>query len=245
MLQALLARPKDMTGGPLPGLITGPGFGGWAQGVELSECQRGYVILQVFPRGQGLSEAAIPIARNAKLTAALDHPADHYYRWAYLDLVVALGVLASDPAVDSARIGSVGTSQGGGLALALAALDARIRVVVADLPFLCGLRDCAAIPGSLVYELLDEAGLRSSPNLETLDYFDAVRLAPWIQAPTLLTSGGRDRTCPAETISAVYDRLPGVRCLLHEPSLDHAPSGRFYSATWWWLDWHLRQSAAA
>lgn len=212
---------------------------------ELEYRSVGGVNLQAFLRGQGLSEAAMPIQSNAKLTAALDRPADHYYRWAYLDLVVALGVLASDPAVDATRIGSVGTSQGGGLALALAALDTRIRAVVANLPFLCGLRDCAAIEGSLVYDLLDEAGLRSSPDLGTLDYFDAVRLAPWIHVPTLLTSGGRDRTCPPKSILAAYDHLPGVKCLLHEPDLEHAPSGRFYSATWWWLDWHLGQSTAA
>lgn len=242
LLSARLARPYDIGRDRLPGLVTAPGFAGWEQGIQLAESQRGYVVLQVFPRGQGESTDALEIEPNAKLTAHLESPDQHYYRLAFLDLVVGLNVLASLDNVDGDRLGAVGTSQGGGLVMALAALDPRVRAVVANLPFLCGLRTCATIPGSVAYELLENAGLRRSEDLATLDYFDAINLAAWITAPTLVTSGGQDRSCPATSITAAFERLPGTRALIHDPELGHAPSSTFYSLTWWWLERHLARS---
>ncbi|MFI5358215.1 MAG: hypothetical protein ACHQ4G_12860, partial [Opitutales bacterium] len=44
---ATLALPiqGDAPDRPWPAIITGPGYGGWQQGVMLSECQRGYAVL--------------------------------------------------------------------------------------------------------------------------------------------------------------------------------------------------------
>src|SRR4029079_2077442 len=37
----------------VPVIVTAPGYGSTQQGVMLSECQRGYAILQIYPRSQG------------------------------------------------------------------------------------------------------------------------------------------------------------------------------------------------
>jgi cephalosporin-C deacetylase len=237
-LHARLSRPAA-TPDPLPLIVTAPGFAGWEQGVSLSECQRGFVVCQVWPRGQGHSYDAHPIEHDAKLTANLDDPLRHYYRLAYVDMVVAVTAASQLPFVDASRIAAVGTSQGGGLALALAALDPRVRAVVANLPFLCDLRESASVPGSVAHTLLDRAGLRNPPHLAALDYIDAANLAQWIRAPTLVIAGGRDESCPPTGIRAAYDRLAGVRAELYEPELGHEPSLAAYDATWWWLERHL------
>jgi cephalosporin-C deacetylase len=56
-VRAFLALP--VRGGeaprPLRAIVTVPGYGGLQQGVMLGECQRGYAILQVYPRSQGPS----------------------------------------------------------------------------------------------------------------------------------------------------------------------------------------------
>lgn len=51
--RARLSKPIDRSTPPrlLPAIITAPGYGGREQGIMLSECQRSYIILQIFPRG--------------------------------------------------------------------------------------------------------------------------------------------------------------------------------------------------
>ena len=120
---------------PLPAIITAPGYGGSQQGVMLDECQRGYVILQVFPRSQGISEDLWKIDGAEKLTSGISYPKGYYYQGAYADMIRGIDFLVSRPEVDPERIAIMGTSQGGGIALAVAALDSRIRAVAAHLPF--------------------------------------------------------------------------------------------------------------
>src|SRR5262245_26704843 len=56
-VRALLALPiRDAAmRRTLPAIVTAPGYGGLQQGIMLDECQRGYAILQVYPRSQGPS----------------------------------------------------------------------------------------------------------------------------------------------------------------------------------------------
>ncbi|MDQ2947685.1 MAG: acetylxylan esterase, partial [Acidobacteriota bacterium] len=121
----------------LPAVITSPGYGGLQQGIMLAECQRGYVVLQVFPRSQGESEALWRIDGPEKLTWGIAKPDGYYYQGAYADLMRGIDFLETRPEVDATRIGIMGTSQGGGIALAIASLDSRIRAVSAHLPCLC------------------------------------------------------------------------------------------------------------
>ena len=59
---AQLGRPIGTTKGNdprrLPAIVAAPGYGGWEFGQTLSECQRGYLMLQVYPRLQGESGPA-------------------------------------------------------------------------------------------------------------------------------------------------------------------------------------------
>jgi len=234
-VEALLALPIAGEG-PVrrfPAIVTAPGYGGQQQGVMLSECQRGYAVLQVFPR--------VPQHPAEKLILGIQQPEGYYYQGAYADMVRAVDVLSGHEAVDSARIAAVGTSQGGGLVLAAAALDPRIRVVAAHVPFLVDMRSAAAIPGSLVNQLLPRHNASSPSALRTLDFFDPVQLASDLKVPVLLSSGGKDGVCPADTIRALYDRLPGVKSLVHYPDLPHTSCLAFYELTWTWLDQHLRR----
>ena len=57
-----------------------------------------------------------------------------------------------------------------------------------------------------------------------------------LRAPALVSSGGRDTVCPAATIHAVFDRIPSVKSLFHDPELIHTSSETFYELTWQWID---------
>ena len=241
--RALLALPVqgESKAKPLPAIVTLPGYGGTQQGVMLSECMRGYAVLQVFPRSQGESEALWKIDGPDKLTWHVAQPEGAYYQGAYADVIRGIDYLVSRPDVDAERIGLVGTSQGGGMALAVTALDRRVKVVVAHVPFLCDLRASARTSNSLVKTLLDRAGLNHETTLTTLDYFDPLQLASDLHVPALISAGGKDETCPAATIRAVYDRIPGTKSLMVYPELTHTSCAGFYEMTWPWLDLYLRR----
>ncbi|HVF11116.1 MAG TPA: acetylxylan esterase, partial [Abditibacteriaceae bacterium] len=132
-IRAYLARPVagSTRSEPLPAIISAPGYGGWEQAVMLGECQRGYIVLQVFPRSQGESAALWQIDGPDKLIWHLDAPEGYYYQGAYADLIRGVDYLVSRPDVDASRIGSIGVSQSGGMALAASALDHRIKAVAA------------------------------------------------------------------------------------------------------------------
>ncbi len=241
-IRALLALPVqgESPPRPWPAIVTAPGYGGTQQGVMLGECMRGYAILQVYPRSQGESAELWKIDGPDKLTWHLAQPEGAYYQGAYADVIRGIDYLVSRPDIDVARIGLAGTSQGGGIVLAVAALDLRVKAVVAHVPLLCDLRQSARTSGALVKTLLDTAGCNNEANLRTLDHFDPLQLAPDLRAPALISAGGRDETCPSTTIRAVFDRIPGTKALMFYPELPHTSCAAFYEMTWPWLDLNLR-----
>jgi cephalosporin-C deacetylase len=234
IVKARLGVPINPPRTPLPAIITAPGYSGWAHGVVLGECQRGYVILQVFPRDQGISGTSSPgQARNGPypLAIGIESPDTYYYRGAYMDMIRGVDYLISRDDIDASRIGAMGTSQGGALVLATGSLDSRIKAVCAHVPYFCDMRNNRHFKGSPIDQ---------PRHLDTFDFFDPAVLAATCHAPTLLSSGGKDETCPSETIHAVFNRLPGVKAIAHYPDLTHTSSGDFYSMGWQWMDRQMR-----
>ena len=223
----------------LPAIVTAPGYGGSQQGVMLDDCQRGYAVLQVYPRSQGESADLWKIDGPDKLTWRVDQPEGSYYQGAYVDVMRGIDYLLSRADIDPLRVGAMGTSQGGGIVLAVAALDSRVKAVAAHVPFLCDMRRAALIPGALVRTLLERHETLNARTLRTLDYFDPANLAEGLRAPVLLSSGGQDAVCPPETIRSVFDRLPGIKSIVVYPALPHTSSGDFYRMGWEWMDRHL------
>jgi cephalosporin-C deacetylase len=238
---ALLALPiqgEKVRTAPWPVIISNPGYGGMQQGIMLSECQRGFAVIQVFPRGQGESVGLYKI-QGDKLTGNLAQPAGYYYQAAYADVIRTIDYVNSRKDLNSERIALVSTSQGGGISLAVAAIDQRVKTVVAHLPFLCNFKIAARTEGSLVKQLLDKEGKNNEKSFSTMAYFDPFELAPNLKIPVLMSAGGKDTTCPKATIQSVYDRLPGKKELKIYPELKHTSCLDFYQQTWKWLEHQL------
>jgi uncharacterized protein len=129
-------RPSGIAG-PAPGIVVSHGFSAVKEQYLDSYASRfaaaGFAVLVFDYRFLGASEGE-PRGRIIP----------HEQRD---DLRAALGWLAARPEVDPARIGMWGTSYSGGHALHLSAFDPRIKVVVAQVPGISGVRSMLLMSG--------------------------------------------------------------------------------------------------
>src|SRR5581483_668818 len=141
-------------------------------------------------------------------------PAGYYFTRLFTDAVRAVET-AADLAGDGAGrppVAVSGMSQGGGLALATAALlgDA-VAVCHADMPFLCdiqrGITTAPAMPYAEVAEFLAQQVDYEPVALDTLRYVDCALLARRITARSLLSVGLMDTICPPSTVFAAYNEI--------------------------------------
>lgn len=175
----------------------------------------GYAHFVMDTRGQGWKHAghgdtpdphgsgpAVP----GLVSRGIEQPSSYYYRRLYTDAVLAIDVVRGHPRIDEARIAVTGTSQGGGVAIAAAALANGVAAAMPDLPFLCDFARGVTLTDSHPYSEIVEylAGHRESHErvLRTLSYFDGVHFASRARAEALFSVALMDRTCPPSTVYA-------------------------------------------
>jgi dipeptidyl aminopeptidase/acylaminoacyl peptidase len=119
-LRGILHMPEGA--GKHPGLVLCHGFGGSCRGAghpELAKAleQAGYAVLRFDFRGCGQSEGRRGDVIVDEEIADLSH---------------AIDFLETQPHIDAARIGVIGASLGGSVAIEVAARDARVKLCVAN-----------------------------------------------------------------------------------------------------------------
>jgi cephalosporin-C deacetylase len=148
-------------------------------------------------------------------------------------------VLREHPAVDGDRIAVAGISQGGGIALAVAALARGLRAVMADVPFLCDFPRAVRIaPGDPYAEItryLKAHRDRGDQVFRTLSYFDAAVLGRAARAPALFSVALMDQICPPSTVFAAYSAYGGPKEISIHPFNDHEGGEAHQQRTQ--LDW--------
>ena len=231
--------------GPFPTVVVYHGYGGSKNSIFalLPWVTAGYAVVAVDTRGQtGDSTDPTPYSSGhwrGYMTAGILDPEEYYYRGAFVDCVRALDFVASRPELDAGRIALTGISQGGGLTLAVAALDRRPKAAVARVPYLCHYRRALEITDQQPYwEIAQFINWR--PEYEqtayrTLSYCDNLNLAPRVTCPTLVTVGLQDLICPPSTIFAVYNHLTCVKDILIYPYMGHADSDAQWEPMLRWL----------
>ncbi|MCX7800776.1 MAG: acetylxylan esterase [Fimbriimonadales bacterium] len=234
-LHALYVRPKGVDE-PHPAVVQFHGYSGNAG--ALADLARwvalGFSALALDVRGQGgLSQDASPrpgMNLRGHIVRGLDgRPEDLYYRSVFLDCAQLARIAMGLPEVDPDRVAATGGSQGGGLTLACAALEPRIRKAAPVYPFLCDyLRvwemDLAkdAYDEIKYYFRCFDPGHRSEREIFTrLGYIDCQHLAPRIRATTAFVTGLMDTICPPSTQFAAYNKIQAPKEMWIYPDYAH------------------------
>lgn len=208
----------------------------------------GYAHLVVDTRGQGSGwtsgATGDPVgsapSQPGFLTRGIEDPRSYYYARVYTDAVRALDALRAHDVVDPSRVAVAGASQGGGIALATAALaPTRVAALLCDVPFLCDFRRAAAVAQTepyleLVRYLAAHRDLVDTV-FHTLAYFDAAVLGRSAAAPALFSVALMDATCPPSTVFAAYHAYAGPKQIEIYEFNDHEGGDAFHRGRQ--LDW--------
>ena len=222
---------------PHPAVLLFHGYSGssgdWHD--KLTWVARGYSVAALDCRGQGgLSEDVGGVKGNTlrgHIIRGLSDPDPDkmYYRQVYLDTAQLARIVMEFPEVDDTRVGATGGSQGGGLTLACASLEPRIKRAAPVYPFLCDYRRVWEMDLSVAaYEELrtyfrnfDPRHEREDEIFTRLGYIDNQFLTPRIRAEVLMSVGLMDTVCPPSTQFAAYNRIASPKDLLLYPDFGH------------------------
>jgi cephalosporin-C deacetylase len=218
-IKAWLVRPARPDG-PLPAVVEFIGYGG-GRGLaheHLVWAAAGFAHLVVDTRGQGSrwgtgGGTPDPVgsgpATPGFLTRGIEDPHDHYYRRVFTDGVRAVDALRSLPGIDPARVSVAGTSQGGGISIAVAGLSEGLVAAMPDVPFLSHFRRAVEItdrdPYGEIRQYLAVHRDAEDTVFRTLSYLDVALLARRATAPALFSVALMDATCPPSTVYAAFN----------------------------------------
>lgn len=234
-VHAKYLRPR-WSEGPHPALLQFHGYAGncgdWQD--RLGYVALGFSVAALDVRGQGgLSQDPGGVVGNTvrgHITRGLDdHPDKLHYRQVFLDTAQLARIVMDFPEVDADRVGAMGMSQGGALALACAALEPRIRRLAPMCPFLCDYQrvwemDLAVNAYAELkdyFRLFDPCHDREEAVFARLGYIDCQHLAPRIQGQTLMAIGLMDNICPPSTQFAAYNKITAPKEYVLYPDFAH------------------------
>jgi cephalosporin-C deacetylase len=233
-------RPRHCNG-PLPCVVHFLGYGdGRGTPLEwLTWPAAGYALIVMDTRGQGARARRAGATGDSWgsesphvegfLTQGILDPADYYYRRVFTDAVRAVEVAHTLEGIDRSRVAVEGTSQGGGIALAAAALADGLSAAMLNVPFLCHFTRAIEMTDRAPYaELL--SFLRSQRDLadralETLRYFDGMNMAASSTVPSLFSVALMDPICPPSTVFAAYNHYAGAKEIDVFPYNEHEGGG--------------------
>ncbi|MEY9844101.1 acetylxylan esterase [Streptacidiphilus sp. MAP5-3] len=223
-VKAWLRLPRTTTG-PLPAVVQYVGYGGGRGHVleNLLWASAGYAHLQMDTRGQGSgwSRGATPDSGPCGpqvpgvMTRGIGSPHTYYYRRLITDAVRAAEAVRELDCVDPGRVAVVGQSQGGGVALAVAALVPDLAAAVAHVPFLCDFPRAVQVTDAAPFrEIADYLSIHRDQEEtvhRTLSYIDGVNFARRATVPARFSAALMDAIVPPSTVFAAYHAYAGPK----------------------------------
>ena len=250
-IHAKLLRPRTQgteLATPSPAVLMFHGYygscGDWQE--KLGYVAAGFTVAAMDVRGQGgLSEdpgvITGPTIRGHMLRGIEGPPEGLLFRNVFLDTAQMARIVMAMPGVDETRVGALGGSQGGGLSVACAALEPRVRRVAPAVPFLSDYQQSWELDLSSAgdgygeikqyFRNFDPLHQRETEIFTKLGHIDTQHLAQRIRAEVLMSVGLRDVTCPPSTIYAVFNKITSKKEIVVYPDFGHEPQPGFLDRT--------------
>jgi cephalosporin-C deacetylase len=244
-------RPADWDvkkKGKLPCVVHYIGYGG-GRGIPQEHLiwpSGGFATLVMDTRGQGSAWNVGATADDAPagsagpqipgfMTKGIQSREGYYYRRVFADAIGALAAAAEHPMVDAERIAVTGSSQGGGISIAAAALAGkRVKLCMADVPFLCNFQRATTIvdtdPYNEIARYCKTHRGASESVYKVLSYFDGIHFAPKISAKCFFSVALMDTICPPSTVYAAYNRIKSQKQMVVYDFNNHEGGGPFQQA---------------
>jgi cephalosporin-C deacetylase len=234
-IHAQYLRPKG-SHGRHPAVVEFHGYSGnageWTS--KLRWTSLGFSVAAMDARGQGGQSEDAGGVKGTTLRGHIirgldDGPDNLAFRHIYLDTAQLAGIVMGMSEVDPARVGCTGGSQGGGLTLACAALEPRIKRAAPMFPFLCDYKRVWEMDlAKDAYEELktyfrhfDPQHKREDEIFTKLGYIDNQHLASRIRAEVLMAVGLMDTICPPSSQFAAYNKIKTKKSLAIYPDFGH------------------------
>lgn len=234
-IHAQLIVPKNLNQ-KYPAIIQFHGYhcdsGDWVDKIGI--VAEGNVVLALDCRGQGgLSQdntETSGMTLKGLIVRGIDEGYGNlYYVRQFMDLMSATKILANFDFVDETNISAQGASQGGGLAIACAALSPFIKKVTATYPFLSDYRKAYELGAEesafeelpYWFQFKDPLHQKEDWFFNQLEYIDIQNLAPRIRAEVIWILGGKDTVVPPITQIAAYNKIQSKKTLYVLPEYGH------------------------
>jgi cephalosporin-C deacetylase-like acetyl esterase len=219
-LFGVLCVPK--AAGKYPAILRVPGAGVRPYNGDTGNAEKGVITFEIGIHG-------IPVTMDASVydnirTASLDGYQNYnlddkdryYYKRVYLGCVRAVDYIFSLPEFDGNNIVVLGGSQGGALSIVTAALDNRIKGLVAFYPALSDVTGYLHNRAGGWPHFFNAANLsfnNSPQKIETSKYYDVVNFARHLKVPGFYSWGYNDVTCPPTSMYAAYNVITAPKTL--------------------------------
>lgn len=239
-VHAKLLQPKASSKEPHPAIVNFHGYSGdsgdWVD--KLGYVAAGYTVAALDCRGQGGRSEDVGGVKGWTLRGHIvrglenglnGEPEKLYYRQVFLDTAQLAKIVIEMDDVDETRVGAMGGSQGGGLTLACAALEPRIKRAAPRFPFLCDYRRVWDIDQDKdAYDELRQWFRRFDPQhkledevFTQLGYVDVQHLANRIRGEVRMAVGLMDTICPPSTQFAAYNKIAAPKSFVTFPDFGH------------------------
>ena len=234
-VHAKVVKPRRVTGGA-PAVVHFHGYTGSAGDWSgyLGWAGAGFVSAALDCRGQGgQSEDVGGVRGNTHhghiIRGLDDHEDKLLFRQIYLDTVRLARIVMDLDEVDAGRVGVTGASQGGGLTLACAALEPRVKRAVPIYPFLSDYQrvwEMDLAKGAYqelqdYFRRFDPTHAREQETFMRLGYIDVHNLSSRIRADVLMLTGLMDQVCPPSTQFAAYNAISAPKKMVIYPDFGH------------------------
>jgi len=227
-LFGILSVPKAE--GKYPAILRVPGAGVRGYNGDVANAEKGVITLEIGIHGipVTLNPSVYNDLRQGALNGYqyynLDDRDRFYYKRVYLGCVRAVDFIFSLPEFDGENVVVMGGSQGGALSIVTAALDSRIKGLVAFYPALSDVTGYLHGRAGGWPHFFNQSNIEfnnTPKKIETSKYYDVVNFARHLTVPGFYSWGYNDVTCPPTSMYAAYNVITATKTLFLSEETGH------------------------